>query len=87
MRIAARAADGGTPGFIAQTDPEGGALGAERTVAEIADGRSHERAAIGKYRYRQQPPGEKLRVVHQVASDHAARIGDAVGGSVPILLT
>jgi hypothetical protein len=49
-----------------------GTLGAERTVAEIADGRGYEGAAIGEYRYRQNPPGEILRVVHQIASDEAA---------------
>ena len=49
VRVAASATDGRIPSFVAQTDPESGALAAECTVADIADGRRHEGTAIGKY--------------------------------------
>jgi hypothetical protein len=76
------------PAFIADVDAKRGALGAERAIAEIADPRGDQRATIGKHRLcrrRQQRPGDIIRVIHQVASDHVAAVRHTLAGSAIVL--
>src|SRR5262249_33979106 len=73
-----RVAAGPAPAVVADLDPEGAALAPEIPVAQLLDARGRERPPVRVDRVPGQSVAQLDRVVHQVAADLAARVGDPV---------
>src|SRR5262249_45092830 len=78
-------ADHEIPTLVANFDSERPALAAKSPVAQIFYTAGRQRPAVGKDLLGHQTPGHVERMIHQIAADLTAAVGNPVRSSPPVL--